>query len=90
VPFNYDVGYDRALRVWKAAALEPISLHECRQTYVTMMHEAGFALEEIGDYVGHNSAYMTDRYRHLRERSRGASRRALRPLPNWRRNWRIR
>ena len=24
-------------------------------------------LEEIGDYVGHNSAYMTDRYRHVRE-----------------------
>ena len=28
------------------------------------MFEAGLALEEIGDYVGHNSAYMTDRYRH--------------------------
>jgi hypothetical protein len=23
------------------------------------------SLEEIGDYVGHTSAYMTDRYRHL-------------------------
>jgi len=31
------------------------------------MFEAGLSLEEIGDYVGHNSAYMTDRYRHLRE-----------------------
>jgi hypothetical protein len=31
------------------------------------MFEAGFSLEENGDYVGHNSAYMTDRYRHLRE-----------------------
>jgi integrase len=29
------------------------------------MHAAGCSLEEIGDYVGHSSAYMTDRYRHL-------------------------
>jgi integrase len=66
-PFNYDVTYDRALRIWKAAKLEPVCLHECRHTYVTLMFEAGLSLEEIGDYVGHNSAYMTDRYRHLRE-----------------------
>jgi integrase len=66
-PFNYDVTVDRALRTWKAAKLEPIGLHECRHTYVTLMFEAGLSLEEIGDYVGHNSAYMTDRYRHLRE-----------------------
>jgi integrase len=70
-PFNYDVTYDRALRVWKAAGLEPVSLHECRHTYVTLMFEAGFSLEEIGDYVGHGSAYMTDRYRHLREGHEG-------------------
>lgn len=40
---------------------------ECRHTYVTLMHEAGFSLEEIGDCVGQTSADMTDRYRHLRE-----------------------
>ena len=28
------------------------------------MHDAGFSLERIGDYVGHSSTYMTDRYRH--------------------------
>ena len=33
--------------------------------YVSQMHAAGFSLEEIGDYVGHGSSYMTDRYRHL-------------------------
>jgi integrase len=66
-PFNYDVTYDRAVRVWTAAKLEPICLHECRHTYVTLMFEAVLSLEEIGDYVGHSSAYMTDRYRHLRE-----------------------
>jgi hypothetical protein len=31
------------------------------------MHDAGFTLERIGDYVGHGSAYMTDQYRHLLE-----------------------
>jgi hypothetical protein len=30
------------------------------------MFEAGLSLEEIGDYVGHSSTYMTDRYRHVR------------------------
>jgi integrase len=47
--------------------LVPITLHEARHTYVTLMHAAGLSLEEIGDYVGHSSAYMTDRYRHLIE-----------------------
>jgi hypothetical protein len=31
------------------------------------MHDAGLSLERIGDYVGHGSTYMTDRYRHLLE-----------------------
>jgi integrase len=47
--------------------LEPIGLHECRHSAVTLFWEAGLSLEEIGDYVGHSSTYMTDRYRHLRE-----------------------
>jgi integrase len=45
--------------------LDPVGLHECRHTYVSIMHAAGFALEEIGDYVGHTSKHMTDHYRHL-------------------------
>jgi integrase len=66
-PFDYDRSTGRAQRAWKLAGLEPIGLHECRHTYVTLMFEAGLSLEEIGDYVGHSSSYMTDRYRHLRE-----------------------
>lgn len=50
--------------------LEPIGLHECRHTYVSLMHAAGVPLERIGDYVGHSSSYMTDRYRHLIEGQR--------------------
>jgi integrase len=45
--------------------LTPIGLHEARHTYVTFMYYAGMPLEEIGDYVGHASTYMTDHYRHL-------------------------
>jgi integrase len=64
-PFTSTWIRKRALRAWEAAGLEPIGLHECRHTYVSMMHAAGLSLERIGDYVGHSSAYMTDRYRHL-------------------------
>ena len=31
------------------------------------MADAGLPLERIGDYVGHSSVYMVDRYRHLLE-----------------------
>lgn len=80
VPFTPSTVRKHALGAWAAAAvcaffrreplgaeLEPIGLHECRHTYVSWMHEVGFSLERIGDYVGHSSAYMTDRYRHLRD-----------------------
>ena len=29
------------------------------------MVDAGLSLELVGDYVGHSSAWMTDKYRHL-------------------------
>ena len=34
---------------------------------MSLLHDAGLSLERIGDYVGHSSTYMTDRYRHLIE-----------------------
>jgi len=49
----------------KQPELNSIGLHECRHTYVSFMYEAGLPLETIGDFVGHASTYMTDRYRHL-------------------------
>jgi hypothetical protein len=51
----------------KLAVLVPIGLHECRHTFISLLHDAGLSLERIGDYVGHSSTYMTDRYRHLLE-----------------------
>lgn len=49
----------------RVGLLTPIGLHECRHTYVSLMFDAGFPLERIGDYVGHAAADMVDRYRHL-------------------------
>jgi integrase len=57
-----------ALNAWAAAAvgsflraesgtLEPIGLHGLRHSSVSLMHDAGFSLERIADYVGHSSAY---------------------------------
>src|SRR5205823_473207 len=63
-PFTPSYIRKRAKRAWEAANLNrreqglsplvPIGLHECRHTYVTLMHAAGFSLEEIGDYAGHS------------------------------------
>jgi integrase len=51
----------------KPRLLAEIKLHECRHTFVSLMSDAGLSLERIGDYVGHSSTYMVDRYRHLLE-----------------------
>lgn len=80
-PFGPTSVRRRAIASWTAAAvggffqgrnagLEPLGLHEARHTYVSLMHAAGVPLERIGDYVGHGSSYMTDRYRHLIEGQR--------------------
>lgn len=61
--------------------LQPIGLHECRHTFVSLMHAAGRALEEIGDYVGHTSAYMAECHRHLLDGARADAADALDALP---------
>lgn len=79
-PFHPNDVADDADTAWALAALgafltgtplpvelERVTLHECRHTYVSLMHDAGFSLERIGDYVGHSSTYMVERYRHLLE-----------------------
>jgi integrase len=66
-PFTSNTVRRRAEKAWAASepALAPIGLHEARHTYVSLMYEAGVPLETIGDFVGHSSTWMTDRYRHL-------------------------
>jgi integrase len=75
-PFRPHSVQARADAAWAAAGLQRLTLHECRHSYVSLMHAAGCSLEEIGDFVGHSSAYMVDRYRHLldSQRDRAAER----------------
>jgi integrase len=75
-PFTPTHVRKRALAACSAAGLEPLGLHEARHTYVSLMHAAGNSLEEIGDFVGHSTTYMVERYRHLLEgqRERAADR----------------
>lgn len=77
----------RALKAWadenakraerNEPLLEPIAFHSCRHTYVSLMYAAGVPLETIGDYVGHSSTYMTDKYRHLLPGSHDDARKKL-------------
>jgi integrase len=62
------------------AGFDGLGLHQCRHTFVSLMADAGIPLEQIGDYVGHSSTYMIDRYRHLVE-GHGRDARPLRRVP---------
>jgi len=74
-PFTPSGSRRRAPKAWTAAnaereqagqpPLQPLGLHEARHVYVSLMAAAGTPLLEIGDFVGHSSAHMVDRYRHL-------------------------
>ncbi len=65
-PFNASTVDGRARRVWKAAGLEPIGLHEARHTFASLMIAAGVNAKALSTYMGHaNIAVTFDRYGHL-------------------------
>lgn len=65
-PFNDTSVSGRALPAWKGAELEPITLHECRHTFASLMIAAGVNAEALSVYMGHASVTITlDRYGHL-------------------------
>jgi integrase len=76
-PFDPMAVSDRAACAWAAAvvgaffagrALEvaPITLHECRHTFASLMIAAGVNAKAISTYMGHASVSITlDRYGHL-------------------------
>jgi integrase len=46
--------------------LEPITLHECRHTFASLMIAAGVNAKALSTYMGHASVMITlDRYGHL-------------------------
>jgi integrase len=56
----------RAHRIWKAAGLIPIGLHEARHCYASLMIAARVNAKALATYMGHSSVTITyDRYGHL-------------------------
>lgn len=57
---------ERAGRLWKKAALQRITFHECRHTYASLMIAAGVNAKALSEYMGHaNIATTMDRHGHL-------------------------
>ena len=67
-PFDQSSVRARALKAWEKPdpALEPITLHECRHTFASLMIAAGVNAKALSVYMGHASVTITmDRYGHL-------------------------
>ena len=65
-PFTPNVIRGRARTAWRRAGLEPISLHECRHTFASLLIAAGVNAKAITAYLGHASIQTTfDLYGHL-------------------------
>ena len=65
-PFNPKHLTERADEAWKAAALDRITLHECRHTFASLMIAAGVNAKALSEYMGHANISITfDRYGHL-------------------------
>ena len=56
----------RAKRRWEKKGLTPITLHECRHTYASLMIAAGVNFKALSEFMGHSDIAITlDRYGHL-------------------------
>jgi integrase len=56
----------RAKGAWRKAELAPITLHEARHTFASLMIAAGVNAKALATYMGHASVTITyDRYGHL-------------------------
>ncbi|MEK6271393.1 MAG: site-specific integrase [Actinomycetota bacterium] len=56
----------RAKRVWKEAGLEPITLHECRHTFASLLIDSGTNPKAVQQFMGHSKIQTTfDTYGHL-------------------------
>jgi integrase len=65
-PFDPPTIAERARLAWRQAGLEPLSLHECRHTFASLMIAAGVNVKALSTYMGHSTVTLTlDRYGHL-------------------------
>jgi len=73
-PFATTSLASRAATAWKRAKLTPITLHECRHTYASLMIAAGVNAKALSTYMGHAKIAITmDRYGHLMPGNEGES-----------------
>jgi integrase len=73
-PFTPSNLRKQAAKACREAEVKCFGLHELRHVFVSFCVDMGFDLAEIGDYVGHSTVYMIDRYRHLLEGKRQEAR----------------
>jgi integrase len=65
-PFDSPTVTERARSAWRDAGLEPVTLHECRHTFASLMIAAGVNIKALSTYMGHSTVTLTlDRYGHL-------------------------
>jgi integrase len=66
LPFDATAVAERSRRAWHCAGLDPITLHEARHTFASLMIAAGVNARALATYMGHASVTTTyDRYGHL-------------------------
>jgi integrase len=66
VPFAPMAVGKRAKRAWNKAGLTPITLHECRHTFASLLIDAGANPKAIQTFMGHSKIQTTfDTYGHL-------------------------
>ncbi len=53
-----------ATKAWQAAALEPITLHECRHTFASLLIDSDANPKAVQEFMGHSK--IADHLRHLR------------------------
>lgn len=71
-PFATSTISKRANDAWREARLRPITLHECRHTFASLMIAAGVNPKALQTFMGHSSITVTlDRYGHLFPGSEG-------------------
>ena len=69
---------NRSVKAWDVAGLRPITLHECRHTYASLLIAGGINAKAISTFLGHSSIQTTfDLYGHLMPGSEAEARQIM-------------
>jgi integrase len=65
-PFHYNGLYRRSAAAWSVANLEPITPHQARHSFASLLIASGAEVKTVTDIMGHTSVRQSfDRYGHL-------------------------